>query len=272
MQRSKSRKHPSSWLLLLLACFLLVSLGINLKIFFDTRQAENVAKHVYSHRGASGEEIEHTFAAYDLAIAYGSEYIEQDLVTSKDGTLFVSHDLSAKKITGVDKLYSDMLDTEIEQLRTADGGSILRLQDVFDRYKDSIRYVIELKENDKQTDLFETIIKKNNLENQVVVQSFSLKPLEKLSRIFPKMPQLFLTNNQEGLNNALEKKYVDIIAVNKDLMTSENKQVVHNHKKLFNVWTLNTEREIKAAIEMGVDTYFTNFTAKALLLEKEYRN
>ena len=271
MQRSKPRKRLFPWLTVLLAILLLLSLGINLKACNDTRKTADAAEHVYSHRGASGEEIEHTFAAYDLAIAYGSKYIEQDLVTSKDGTLFVSHDLSAKKITGVDKLYSDMTDAEIEQLKTAAGGPVLKLQDVFDRYQDSVHYVIELKENDKQTELFEQIIKKNQIENQVIVQSFSLKPLEKLSRVFPKMPQLFLTNSQEGLHDAVKKDYVDIVAVDKTLMTVSNRQLVHDHGKLFNVWTLNTEQEIKDAIQLDVDTYFTNFTAKALLLEQENR-
>ena len=61
------------------------------------KNTNDSSSRVYSHRGASGEEIEHTVAAYDLAILYGSKYIEQDLVTSRDNTLYVSHDLSAKE-------------------------------------------------------------------------------------------------------------------------------------------------------------------------------
>ncbi|MEO1781207.1 glycerophosphodiester phosphodiesterase family protein [Enterococcus diestrammenae] len=66
-----------------------------------------------------------------LAIQYGSKYIEQDLVTSKQGTLYVSHDLSAKRLTGVDKQFSDMTDVEINVLKTIIGESILSLRDVF---------------------------------------------------------------------------------------------------------------------------------------------
>ena len=39
----------------------------------------------------------------------------------------------------------------------------------------------------------------------------------------------------------------------------------------FNVWTLNSSSQITEAIALGVDSYFTNYTAKALLLEKKYR-
>ena len=44
------------------------------------------------HRGASGLAPEHTFAAYDLALRLGADYIEQDLQVTKDGVLVVIHD------------------------------------------------------------------------------------------------------------------------------------------------------------------------------------
>lgn len=42
-------------------------------------------------------------------------------------------------------------------------------------------------------------------------------------------------------------------------------------KKLLNIWTINSTSEIKKAINLGIDNYFTNFTAKALALENKYR-
>ena len=47
---------------------------------------------VIAHRGASGERPEHTRAAYDLAIAQGADFIEPDLVLSRDGVLIVRHE------------------------------------------------------------------------------------------------------------------------------------------------------------------------------------
>lgn len=47
---------------------------------------------VIAHRGASGERPEHTRAAYDLAIEQGADFIEPDLVMSKDGQLVVRHE------------------------------------------------------------------------------------------------------------------------------------------------------------------------------------
>lgn len=47
---------------------------------------------VIAHRGASGYRPEHTLAAYDLAIDQGADFIEPDLVKTKDGVLICRHD------------------------------------------------------------------------------------------------------------------------------------------------------------------------------------
>ena len=44
------------------------------------------------HRGASAYAPEHTFAAYDLALEQGADYIEIDLQMTADGVLVALHD------------------------------------------------------------------------------------------------------------------------------------------------------------------------------------
>jgi glycerophosphoryl diester phosphodiesterase len=47
---------------------------------------------VIGHRGASGYLPEHTIEAYRLAIRLGADYIEPDLVSTKDGVLIARHE------------------------------------------------------------------------------------------------------------------------------------------------------------------------------------
>jgi glycerophosphoryl diester phosphodiesterase len=47
---------------------------------------------VIGHRGASGERPEHTLAAYKVAIANGADFIEPDLVVTRDGVLIARHE------------------------------------------------------------------------------------------------------------------------------------------------------------------------------------
>jgi glycerophosphoryl diester phosphodiesterase len=54
----------------------------------------NVAKNcvVIAHRGASGERPEHTLESYRLAVEQGADYIEPDLVMTRDGVLIARHE------------------------------------------------------------------------------------------------------------------------------------------------------------------------------------
>ncbi|MDJ0733020.1 MAG: glycerophosphodiester phosphodiesterase family protein [Nostocaceae cyanobacterium] len=56
---------------------------------------------VIGHRGASGERPEHTLAAYKLAIEQGTDFIEPDLVATKDGILVARHENEISRTTDV---------------------------------------------------------------------------------------------------------------------------------------------------------------------------
>ncbi|MGN6691744.1 MAG: glycerophosphodiester phosphodiesterase [Sphingopyxis sp.] len=56
---------------------------------------------VIAHRGASGERPEHTLASYSLAIEQGADFIEPDLVLTKDGVLVARHENEISETTDV---------------------------------------------------------------------------------------------------------------------------------------------------------------------------
>ena len=56
---------------------------------------------VIAHRGASGHRPEHTLGAYRLAIEQGADYIEPDLVATRDGVLVARHENEISDTTDV---------------------------------------------------------------------------------------------------------------------------------------------------------------------------
>lgn len=56
---------------------------------------------VVGHRGASGYRPEHTLASYQLAIDMGADFIEPDLVATKDGVLVARHEPNITNTTDV---------------------------------------------------------------------------------------------------------------------------------------------------------------------------
>ncbi len=56
---------------------------------------------IIGHRGASGLRPEHTLASYELAIEQGADFIEPDVVSTKDGVLIARHENEISGTTDV---------------------------------------------------------------------------------------------------------------------------------------------------------------------------
>lgn len=87
---------------------------------------------VIAHRGASGYLPEHTLEAKALAYAMGADYLEQDVVLSKDDVPFVLHDVHLDTVSDVAQVFPnrrrddgryyaiDLTADEIRQLRASE--------------------------------------------------------------------------------------------------------------------------------------------------------
>lgn len=93
-------------------------------------------KVVIAHRGASGYLPEHTLEAKAMAYAMGAEYIEQDVVMTRDDQLIVLHDITLDRTTDVAEKFPDRVRddgrfyaidftlAEIRQLAASEGFEI----------------------------------------------------------------------------------------------------------------------------------------------------
>lgn len=68
-------------------------------------QAAKTAPIVIAHRGASGYLPEHTLEAYSKAIEMGADFIEPDVVSTKDGVLIARHENELSDTTDVAKKF-----------------------------------------------------------------------------------------------------------------------------------------------------------------------
>jgi glycerophosphoryl diester phosphodiesterase len=91
--------------LLMAAALLLVALTQVAGAAAQAERADKGGKRrlplVIGHRGASGYRPEHTLASYQLAIDMGADYIEPDLVSTKDGVLVARHEPEISTTTDV---------------------------------------------------------------------------------------------------------------------------------------------------------------------------
>ena len=227
--------------------------------------------HVYAHRGSAGEN-ELSFAAYDKAVEAGAGYIEADMVVSADGTVYVAHEDESEPMTGYSGYFSGMSDSQIDALTTKAGNKVLKLTDLFDKYGDSVTYIVDIKYNDpRNAEALVKTVKDYGNEENVVAASFYPKALSAVEEALPDMTKIYISSDQGSFNAGLGYSFADIVCAPASIMNADNVKAAHDNSKQFSAWTLNTEEEIKSAIELGVDTYFTDDSALAVKLEEENR-
>lgn len=173
---------------------------------------------VIAHRGASGHAPEHTFAAWDLALHMGADYLEQDLQMTRDGVLVVLHDetldrTSAGTACGPVGTFdlADLADVDVGTwFNTAHPGRarpeyasqrVATLEQVLDRYADRASFYIETKQPESAPGMEEkllALLERYGLvepaarEWRVLVQSFSEASLRLLQRLEPRLPLIRL--------------------------------------------------------------------------------
>ncbi len=195
------------------------------------------------HRGASAYAPEHTFAAYDLALEMGADYIEIDLQMTADGVLVALHDKTLNRTAdapeGVPKRYCRGLVSKktLAQLRSCEVGSwfneaypqyaseeyatleIPTLEEIFLEYGTGVNYYIETKNPDAAPGMEEELVRllgeyglipeegPAEAESwQVLIQSFSAESLMNIHELEPRLPliQLFWAGTSKSIQRDLE--------------------------------------------------------------------
>lgn len=186
---------------------------------------------VIAHRGASGYAPEHTFAAYDLAIEQGADYLEQDLQLTKDGQLVVLHDPTLDRTARgpAESCTGPVGEKTVDQLAACEVGSwfsdahpdladpafadqrIPTLAQVFERYGPKVRYYIEVKAPEDQPGIEDALLALLDTAElhspdgdlpPVVIQSFSAESLRHIHDIRPDLPLVQLNRADAPLDGA----------------------------------------------------------------------
>jgi glycerophosphoryl diester phosphodiesterase len=247
------------------------------------------------HRGASGYAPEHTIASYDLALARGADYIEQDLQLTSDGVLVVLHDTTLDRTArGLpENCTGDVSSKTLAQIKTCDVGSwfndakpelarpeyvglqIPTLEEVFQRYRKRVNYYIETKAPETADHMEErllALLDKYKLRQlsvrswQVLIQSFSAASLQKIHAIDPSLPLIQLISipaSGPALEQSLDEIASYAVGVG-PLPLSLTTLVPAAHARCLSVhpWTIDQPALMTTLVAQGVDGLFTNMPDK----------
>lgn len=255
---------------------------------------------VIAHRGASGHAPEHTFAAYDLALDLGCDFLEQDLQMTRDGVLVCVHDETLDRTAAPCR--GRIIAHDWSAIRDCDVGSwfnrvhpgharaqyagqpIPRLEDVLERYRDRTAFYIETKKPEEapgmETALLSLLRRFDLLEAarrewRVLIQSFSAASLRLIHGIDPKLPLIQLLHSRTGgarIEALLPQVAEYAVGIGPDRRDVSPALVEAAHRSGLHVhpYTVNEVAEMRRLTDAGVDGMFTNFTDRLLALRPRH--
>jgi glycerophosphoryl diester phosphodiesterase len=226
---------------------------------------------VVAHRGYSGLYPENTMFAFQKAAEAGAGEIELDVQLTKDGTVVVIHDESVDRTTNGKGLVREHTFEELKKLdASARYGGAFGVNPVpsLDEYFSWVRNTgittnIELKNGVFYYEGLEektaALIRKHNLEEQVVFSSFNPVSLLVCKRLLPSVPCGFLSS---GIGNAgyfvqssgLEFYHPAIDSLNDETIAECRARGVE-----LNVWTVNDMAGLIKLQKWGCRGIITNF-------------
>lgn len=231
---------------------------------------------IWAHRGASAYAPENTLPAFTLALEQGADGIELDVQRTADGALVVIHD---ETIDRTSNGFGRVADLALEDLRRMDFSNgfighrnvrIPTLLEVLDLIRTSGATLnVELKNSVVPYPGMEleaaAMVAQSGMGDRVVFSSFNHASLARLRGVVP--PAQIGLLYSDGLYNPWQyAHWMGAGALHPNwssLWQPDYVWLAHEAGIKVNVWTVDEEKDVARALEVGVDALVTNFPDRA---------
>ena len=215
-----------------------------------------------AHRGYVAKGVENSIEALEGAAEVGADYVEFDIILTKDNKFVVMHDYNLKRLVGLNKRVQDMNFDEVVGLTIKQGdytSKIPSLEEFVNKAKElNMNLVIELKphgaEPNNYVDILIEEIKRLKLENYKFM-SLNSKVIEELETKAPTLETGYVIPLQFG---NFHHSNVDFFVIEdfsyRDRLVEQAKK---ENKQVF-VWTINDPALITKYLQSPADAIITD--------------
>lgn len=191
----------------------------------------------------------------------GVQYIETDVVGSKDGVAMIAHDLGLRRIAGIRRRVRDFTARELAGIDIG-GEGIITLREALTEFPQT-RFNIDIKDRGAVSGVVETITDLNAAD-QVLVTSFAAKRRRSALAELPAVASsasgseflAIVAACRLGLTPPLPRIQAVQIPETEYGMRMVTPDLVSKYHRLgleVHVWTVNDEASMRRLVEMGVD-------------------
>ena len=215
-----------------------------------------------AHRGYVYKGVENSIEALEGAAEVGANYVELDILLTKDNKFVVMHDYNLKRLAGVNKRVQDMNYDEVVGLQIKQGDHISKipsLEEFVNKARElNMKLIIELKPHGGEPNNYISIlieeIKRLKLENYKFM-SLNSKVMEELETKAPNLETGYVIPLQFG---NFHQSNVDFFVIEdfsyRDRLVEQAKK---QNKKVF-VWTINDPALITKYLQSPADGIITD--------------
>lgn len=223
---------------------------------------------VIAHRGASAYRAEHTWEAYDCALAMSADRLELDVRAMADGTLLVLHDATLARTAGDPRAVRALTRRDLRALERPP----LTLDEVLGRYGGAARYLVEVKDpSPRDLPLLLEVLARHEVSGRVCVQSFDRAGLLRLRALDARLPLALLyrpTCTSAGVRRDLPRvaNWVSGIAPAASTVDAALVHAAHGAGLAVQAYTVNEEAEMQRLLALGIDGLITDVPDRARAL------
>ena len=231
----------------------------------------------YAHRGGADDAPENTMPAFERAVAMGYRWLETDVHVTRNGVVVAFHDSILDRVT--DRA-GRILDLDIAEVRAADAGhwftldggatypfrgggvAVPLLEDLLTRW-DHVCVNIDAKA-DATVDPLMALIARLDAYSRVCLASFSDRRVARMRALSMGRAQTSMgrfavatayASSRAGRMPQLGASRVQVPLRAGSLRVADERFVLAAHRARLpvDVWTINTEPEMHALVDLGVD-------------------
>ena len=215
-----------------------------------------------AHRGYVAKGVENSIEALEGATEVGADYVEFDIILTKDNKFVVMHDYNLKRLAGLNKRVQDMNFNEVVGLTIKQGdftSKIPSLEEFVNKAKElNMNLVIELKphgaEPSNYIDILIGEIKRLKLENYKFM-SLNSKVMEELETKVPNLETGYVIPLQFG---NFHHSNIDFFVIEDFSYRNRLVEQARKENKQVFVWTINNPALITKYLQSPADGIITD--------------
>ena len=219
---------------------------------------------VIAHRGYTQKAVENSIEALEAASKIGADYVEVDILLTKDNKFVVMHDFNLKRLAGIKKRVKDMNFDEVVGLTIRQGDFVSHIpsfEEFVNRAKElNMKLLVELKphggEPENYAELFINEMKRLNVDRTYKAMSGNLEIMEEIESLAPEIETGHIIALQFGV---FADENVDFFVIEdftfNDILNNDAKE---KGKDIF-VWTINDSETITKYLHKPVEGIITDY-------------